>query len=133
MKQILRVLPLTAVLLSALLVHGQTVIKPALVPPSIKQVRVKKAQPDFKIIGLASDARITVFFRSATAGKGVLNVYASDGRLQGRMQVVVNKGPNTWEYYFPARTSGVFIVQFTMGKNLTRTGRVAKFIGQAKN
>jgi len=87
----------------------------------------KNLQPndDFKIYSEPKSSKITIEFKSKETGQAMLSVYYSDGKLFNRKTLYVNKGINTWDYLFPYKASGVFIIKILM-KDVERTGKVFK-------
>lgn len=95
----------------------------------IENQQDKKLQDDFKIANNPSVRKITIEYQATEAGKGLVAVYFSDGKLLGRKQVNVNKGVNVWEYYFPSTATGVFLVKLST-KTAIRTAKVQKKVKQ---
>ena len=89
----------------------------------------KKLQEDFKIANDPSVRKIIIEYHATEAGKGLVTVYFSEGKLLGRKQVNVNKGVNVWEYYFPSTATGVFFVKLST-KSAIRTAKVQKKVRQ---
>lgn len=87
----------------------------------------KKLQPvdDFKIYSEPKTSTIIIEFTSKQTGQAMLSVYYADGKLLNRKTLFVNTGVNTWNYQFPFKASGTFIIKFRM-KDLERTGKVFK-------
>jgi hypothetical protein len=85
----------------------------------------KNLQPgdDFRIYTEPKTGTIIIEFTSKEKGQAMLSVYYSDGKLLNRRALFVNKGMNSWDYQFPFRASGIYIVKFVM-KDLERTGKV---------
>ena len=95
----------------------------------IENQQDKKLQDDFKIANNPSVRKITIEYQATEAEKGLVAVYFSDGKLLGRKQVNVNKGVNVWEYYFPSKATGVFLVKLST-KTAIRTAKVQKKVKQ---
>ena len=88
-------------------------------------VKERKAQQDFTIFNEPSGNKITIVFYATEQGQAVINIYYADGKLLDRKQLVVSKGKNVWDYYFPFRSNGIYLVKFIM-KNVERSGKVFK-------
>lgn len=95
----------------------------------IENQQDKKIQKDFKIANDPSVRKITIEYHATVAGRGLVVVYFSDGKLLGRKQVNVNKGVNVWDYYFPSTATGVFFVKLST-KTAIRTAKVQKKVRQ---
>lgn len=78
-----------------------------------KESAEKALANDFKIYNDPHLRKITVEFTSGEDASGLLNVFASDGKLVSRQVVSVVKGINRWEYVFSAHSAGTYWVWFT--------------------
>ena len=92
-----------------------------------QQIAKGDLQDDFSLHSDPSDRKMIIIYHSNVAGNGMISIFYEDGKLFGRKQVAMNKGVNNWEYYFPEKTRGMFIIKFT-AKNVLRTAKVEKLI-----
>lgn len=83
---------------------------------------VPATQGEFKVYSNPHANNIIVTYFSNNEGRGLLSILFTDGNVLERKQVTVVKGSNTWEYVFPKKSTGFFLVKFSMNN----TERVAK-------
>ena len=91
------------------------------------QDETKEEVVKFRIYNDPHTDHITIFYTAGESGNGLVSVFYSDGKLDGRQLVSINAGPNTWEYRFTNISTGMYIVRFaTCG--IEETGKVYKTV-----
>lgn len=87
----------------------------------------KEEEVKFRIYNDPHTDHITIFYKAAESGNGLVSVFYSDGKLDGRKLVSIHAGTNTWEYRFANISTGMYIVRFARC-GMEETGKVYKTI-----
>lgn len=104
-------------------------INEAAIAPVVNEISDQK---DFKVYSNPESKKIVVLFYSRQKGQTIVTTYYKDGSLLQQRNLAINLGTNTWECYFPLKSSGAYIVKFKMN-NLERNGKVFKSVSEFDN